>query len=109
MVIVRGIWDAAVAAITTVGAEGADIIMDGYGAGIADGISRIIYIKAASMTGRPWRPSSHAPQQRVRSLRHAPLRSGRRVVYRRLGAFEDSVGDVPANPGFLIPACTALT
>ena len=84
MVMVTGIWDAAVAAITTVGAEAADIIMDGHGAGIADGISRIIYFKAASMTGRPWRPSSHAPQQRVRSLRHARLRSGRQVFYRRL-------------------------
>jgi len=41
MVMVTGIWDAAVAAITTVGAEAADIIMDGTGADIADGIHNI--------------------------------------------------------------------
>jgi hypothetical protein len=38
MVMVTGIWDAAVAAITTVGAEAAGIIMDGTGADIAGGI-----------------------------------------------------------------------
>ena len=44
------ICGAAVAAITTVGTEAADIIMDGTTADIADGIPNI---KAASMTGRP--------------------------------------------------------
>jgi len=42
MVMVMGIiWGAAVAAITTVGTEAADIIMDGTGADIADGIHNI--------------------------------------------------------------------
>ena len=41
MVMVTGIWDdAAVAATTTVGAEAADIIMDGTAADIEDGINR---------------------------------------------------------------------
>jgi hypothetical protein len=59
---VTGTWDdAAVAAITTVGIEAADIIMDGTGADIADGINCITYIKAASKTGRPY-PRWHALQ-----------------------------------------------
>ena len=39
MVMVTGIWDVAVAATTTVGAEAADIIMVGTEAAITDGIS----------------------------------------------------------------------
>ncbi len=41
MVTVTGIWDAAVAATTMVGAEAADIIMVGTGADIADIINCI--------------------------------------------------------------------
>jgi len=42
MVMVTGIiWGAAVVAITTVGTEAADIIMDGPGADTADGINYI--------------------------------------------------------------------
>ena len=51
MVMVTGIWDAAVAAITTVGAEAADIIMDGTGADIADGIHNTH--EGRLETGRP--------------------------------------------------------
>jgi hypothetical protein len=52
MVMVTDIWDdAAVVAITTVGTEAADIIMDGPGADIAAGINWITSIKAASITG----------------------------------------------------------
>jgi len=56
MVMVTGITcGAAVTAITTVGTEAADIIMDGTGADIADIIDCIhaFMQKAAPMTGRP--------------------------------------------------------
>ena len=95
MVMVTGIWDAAVAGTTTVGAEAADIIMDGGGADIADGISRkhtlrpphdgaalstIITSSSMSETILVKHHGSHG----VRSPRHVRLPSGRQVFYRRL-------------------------
>jgi hypothetical protein len=74
MVMGMGIWDdAAVVAITTVGTEAADIIMDGPGADIADGINYIAYIKAASITGAALNLPSHG-LQRVRLASSITLR-----------------------------------
>jgi hypothetical protein len=89
MVMVTGIiCGVAVAAITTVGTEAADIIMDGTGADIADihnmrqgrlddGATLIFHRLLSSLVNQP------APR-RVRSLPHALLRSGRPVFYRRV-------------------------
>ena len=88
MVMVTGIiCGVAVAAITTVGTEAADIIMDGTGADIADihnmrqgrlddGATLIFHRLLSSLVNQP------APR-RVRSLPHALL-SGRPVFYRRV-------------------------
>jgi hypothetical protein len=50
-----GIWDAAVVAIITDGAEAAVITMDGHAADTADGVNSDI--EAASITGRLQPPS----------------------------------------------------
>lgn len=51
MVMVMGIWDAAVAATTTVGAEAAGITMVGTGAAITDGIRCIDMLRPPRRRG----------------------------------------------------------
>jgi len=55
MDMVTGIWDAAVVAIITDGAEAVVITMDGHAVDTADGVN--CYIEAASITGRLHRQS----------------------------------------------------
>jgi hypothetical protein len=93
MVMVTGIiCGAAVAAITTVGTEAADIIMDGTGADIADIHNKrqgrledeaalsTIACSSMSETSRVTSRALHG----VRSLPHLPLRSGRQVLCHRV-------------------------
>lgn len=89
MVMVTGIiCGAAVAAITTVGTEAADIIMDGTGADIADihNIRQGRLEDGAALSTMACSSMSeislvtHRALHGVRSLPHLPLRSGRQAL-----------------------------
>src|SRR6266850_3362853 len=94
MVMVTGITcGAAVTAITTVGTEAADIIMDGTRADIADGIHNMRSRPPQGWGGHVYLGMlfneqdslvSHRVLHGVRSLQQVPLRSGRQVLCRRV-------------------------
>ena len=114
MVMVTGITcGAAVTAITTVGTEAADIIMDGTRADIADGIH--------NMPSRPPRRWGglvyHGTLFNERDqFRQSPVRctefgccstcgcgQAAKCSIATFGAFEDFPGDTPTNPVFFSP------
>ena len=106
--IMRG---AVVAAITTVGTNTADIIMDGTGADIADGIRNIRqgrpktggldYHRVLFNERGQSRQSSCATQFSRRSTGRCGQAAKCRVT--AFGAFEDFLGDMTTHPVFFSP------
>lgn len=113
MVMVTGIMrGAAVAAITTVGTEAADIIMDGTGADIADGIHNIHQGRLDDGAALIFIASSSASEASLVNQRACTefgrcrtCRCGQatKCYVTAFGAFEDFLGDMPTNPVFFSP------
>jgi hypothetical protein len=95
MVMVTGIMrGAAVAVITTVGTEAADIIMDGTGADIADGIHKIHQGRLESGAALICHDKSFNRTECGRCSTRGYGQAARGSIA-TFGAFEDFLGDVP--------------
>ncbi len=111
MVMVTGIICAAVAAITTVGTEAADIIMDGTGADIADihSMRQGRLEDEAALSAMACSPMSRLVSSlTVRCTEFGRCRACRcgqaaKCYVTAFGTFEDFPGDTPTNPVFLSP------